>query len=123
MSKPAWSLLVLLFLALPLGASTQTPMVATYITAEQVQEVNAFPGTDRQIISRDIGKLNLAVGVIHRGPTAALHRVVERPNRRPNFAEYPMVRPAVRGGACTSIRRRRTSSSPAVVRWSPAARS
>jgi hypothetical protein len=45
-------------------------MVATYITAEQVQEVNAFPGTDRQIISRDIGKLNLAVGVIHRGPTS-----------------------------------------------------
>lgn len=54
MRKPAWSLLVLPFLSLPAGAAGQTPMVATYITAEQVQEVNAFPGTDRQIISRDI---------------------------------------------------------------------
>ena len=29
--------------------------------------VNELPGVDRQIVSRDIGKLNLSVGIIHRG--------------------------------------------------------
>ena len=32
---------------------------ATYITEEQWQMVNELPGVDRQIVSRDIGKLNL----------------------------------------------------------------
>lgn len=40
---------------------------ATYITEEQWQMVNELPGVDRQLISRDIGKLNLSVGIIHRG--------------------------------------------------------
>jgi mannose-6-phosphate isomerase-like protein (cupin superfamily) len=40
---------------------------ATYITEEQWQTVNELPGIDRQIVSRDIGKLNLSVGIIHRG--------------------------------------------------------
>ena len=40
---------------------------ATYITEEQWQMVNELPGVDRQIVSRDIGKLNLSVGIIHRG--------------------------------------------------------
>ncbi len=70
----AWSTLVLPLLALPVGVTAQTLMSATYITAEQVQVVNALPGTDRQIISRDIGKLNLAVGVIHRGATGGAGR-------------------------------------------------
>ena len=40
---------------------------ATYITEEQWQMVNELPGVDRQIVSRDIGELNLSVGIIHRG--------------------------------------------------------
>ena len=39
---------------------------ATYITEEQWQMVNELPGVDRQIVSRDIGKLNLSVGIVHR---------------------------------------------------------
>ena len=73
MRKSAWSVLVLPLLALPAAVTAQTPMSvtsATYITVEQIQEVNAVPGTDRQIVSRDIGKLNLSVGVIHRGATS-----------------------------------------------------
>ena len=41
---------------------------ATYITEEQWQMVNELPGVDRQLVSRNIGKLNLSVGIIHRGP-------------------------------------------------------
>lgn len=40
---------------------------ATYITEEEWQMVNELPGVDRQIVSRDIGRLNLSVGIIHRG--------------------------------------------------------
>jgi len=43
---------------------------ATFITEEQWQMVNELPGVDRQIISRDIGKLNLSVGIVHRGAVA-----------------------------------------------------
>ena len=59
----------LLLLVLPGTLTAQQRLPATYITAEQVASVNALPGIDRQIVSVDIGKLNLAVGVIHRGPT------------------------------------------------------
>ena len=52
---------------LPVAASAQTPKGATYITDEQVKAINAGPGVDRQIVNVDIGKLNLAVGIIHRG--------------------------------------------------------
>ena len=45
------------------------PKAATYITDADVKKVNALPGVDRQIVSVDIGKLNEAVGVVHRGPT------------------------------------------------------
>ena len=48
----------------------QSAKAATYITDEQVKAVNALPGVDRQLVSVDIGKLNEAVGIIHRGPTA-----------------------------------------------------
>jgi mannose-6-phosphate isomerase-like protein (cupin superfamily) len=54
---------------LPVAAAAQSPKAATYITDEQVKAINAGPGVDRQIVSVDIGKLNLAVGIIHRGPT------------------------------------------------------
>jgi mannose-6-phosphate isomerase-like protein (cupin superfamily) len=65
------SLLVLSLLAYPVGAAGQQYELneATYITAEQIDAVNELPGVDRQIISRDIGKLNLSVGIIHRGAT------------------------------------------------------
>src|SRR4030095_15128882 len=51
--------------------TAQSPKAATYITDAQVKSVNALPGVDRQIVSVDIGKLNEAVGIIHRGPSAA----------------------------------------------------
>jgi mannose-6-phosphate isomerase-like protein (cupin superfamily) len=56
-------------LAVPPGVAAQQYEVneATYITAEQIDAVNALPGVDRQIISRDIGELNLSVGIIKRG--------------------------------------------------------
>jgi mannose-6-phosphate isomerase-like protein (cupin superfamily) len=55
----------------PAIALAQSPKAATYITDEQVKAVNATPGVDRQIVSVDIGKLNLAVGIVHRGATGA----------------------------------------------------
>ena len=64
-----------LLLATPLlaiagGVMAQSDQTyATYITEEQWQTVNELPGVDRQIVSRDIGKLNLSVGIIHRGAT------------------------------------------------------
>lgn len=53
---------------------------ATYITEEQWSKVNELPGVDRQIVSRDIGKLNLSVGIIHRG---AVERGSGRANQNP----------------------------------------
>jgi mannose-6-phosphate isomerase-like protein (cupin superfamily) len=65
---------VLLAVALtPAGVFAQVenmgPKAATYITDEDVKKVNALPGVDRQIVSVDIGKLNEAVGIVHRGTT------------------------------------------------------
>lgn len=54
----------------PADAASQTDQTwATYITEEEWQTVNELPGVDRQIVSRDIGELNLSVGIIHRGST------------------------------------------------------
>src|SRR5215813_992221 len=50
-------------------ASAQSPKAATYITDEEVKKVNTLPGIDRQIKVVDIGTENLAVGIVHRGPT------------------------------------------------------
>ena len=44
---------------------------ATYITKEEVDTVNKQTGTDRTIRVLDIGHENFAVGIIHRGATAA----------------------------------------------------
>lgn len=56
----------------PAVVLAQSPkMAATYITDEEVKAVNKLPGVDRQIISTDIGKSNLSVGIVHRGPTNA----------------------------------------------------
>src|SRR5687768_12927750 len=56
---------------IPVAALAQNPKGATYITAEDVALVNKSPGVDRQIVNVDIGKSNLAVGVIHRGRSGA----------------------------------------------------
>lgn len=57
------------FIVAPAVALAQSPRTATYITDEEIKKVNSLPGVDRQIVSVDIGKLNEAVGIIHRGPT------------------------------------------------------
>jgi hypothetical protein len=62
---------VVLALVVSSIAPAQAPKAATYITDSQVKAVNALPGVDRQLVSVDIGKLNEAVGIVHRGPTAA----------------------------------------------------
>lgn len=67
MKKPLCSVLLIPFSTL---AFAQAPKAATYITDEQVKAVNASSGVDRQLVSVDIGKINEAVGIIHRGPTA-----------------------------------------------------
>ncbi len=64
-------LLAILLVTLPAWVIAQSDQsYATYITEEQWQMVNELPGVDRQIVSRDIGKLNLSVGIIHRGAVA-----------------------------------------------------
>lgn len=71
MQKPISTAGVVFVVLAPIVAAAQSPKAATYITDEQVKAINAGPGVDRQIVSVDIGKLNLAVGIIHRGPTNA----------------------------------------------------
>jgi hypothetical protein len=71
MTKSLWALGAAALGAMPVTALAQSPKAATYITDEQVKLINASPGVDRQIVSVDIGKLNEAVGVVHRGPTNA----------------------------------------------------
>lgn len=66
------SLVAASVLAQPVVAAAQQEFpqgYATYITRQQWMTVNEEPGVDRQLISRDIGKLNLSVGIIHRGST------------------------------------------------------
>jgi hypothetical protein len=60
---------VLAFTAASAAAQVENmgPKAATYITDADVKKVNALPGVDRQIVSVDIGKLNEAVGIVHRG--------------------------------------------------------
>ncbi len=68
------TVVALAVVALPAVALAQVenmgPKAATYITDEDVKKVNALPGVDRQIVSVDIGKLNEAVGIVHRGKLA-----------------------------------------------------
>ena len=60
-------LLAVALLTIPAAAIAQTDQTwATYITEEEWQMVNELPGVDRQIVSRDIGPMNLSVGIIHR---------------------------------------------------------
>ena len=62
------SALFVLSLVLPGEVTAQVDLSkATYIGVQQWRDtVNALPGVDRQIVSQDIGGLNLSVGIIHR---------------------------------------------------------
>ncbi len=68
--KTRW-IAAMVLAALPVAGWAQSPKGATYITDEQVKLINAGPGVDRQIVNVDIGKSNLAVGIIHRGRSGA----------------------------------------------------
>jgi mannose-6-phosphate isomerase-like protein (cupin superfamily) len=62
---------IVIALGAPAIAHAQSSKAATYITDEEVKKVNTLPGVDRQIRVVDIGNENLAVGIVHRGPTGA----------------------------------------------------
>ncbi len=72
MKKQLLSTLFVLSLTLPGEMAAQVDLSrATYIGVEQWRDtVNALPGVDRQLVSQDIGALNLSVGIIHRNATA-----------------------------------------------------
>src|SRR6185295_10262803 len=57
--------------AVMLAQSGMKPTAATYITDEEVKQINALPGVDRTIRVVDVGPENFAVGIIHRGATGA----------------------------------------------------
>ena len=63
-------LVLVVALGSPMMARAQSPKAATYITDEEIKKVNTLPGIDRQIRVVDVGNENLAVGIVHRGPTA-----------------------------------------------------
>ena len=66
------TILTILAIGIGLGAAqafAQSPKGATYITDEEVKKVLVQPGTDHTIRVVDIGNENVAVGIIHRGPT------------------------------------------------------
>src|SRR5215469_15974903 len=54
-------------------AQCQVPKDATYIMDSDVKDVlkHAPPAVDQQLRTVDLCKYNLAVGIIHRGPTQA----------------------------------------------------
>lgn len=89
MKQPFSIVCAALVVAAPSAVWAQSPKAATYITDEQVKKINAGPGVDRQIVSVDIGKLNLAVGVIHRGPTNAPPAAAGAANAAPAPATPP----------------------------------
>ena len=70
-------------IAASVAAQDNDQAYATYITEEQWQMVNELGGVDRQIVSRDIGKLNLSVGIIHRNAVARASGVDNQNPDRP----------------------------------------
>lgn len=71
MKKAVCLIFVAATVAVPANTIAQVDLSrATYIAVEQWRDtVNALPGVDRQIVSQDIGALNLSVGIIHRNAT------------------------------------------------------
>jgi hypothetical protein len=76
MKKAILSLFAVPFILAPVAILAQgmASKGATYITDEEVKQVNALPGIDRTIRVVDIGPENFAVGIIHRGATGAAAR-------------------------------------------------
>jgi mannose-6-phosphate isomerase-like protein (cupin superfamily) len=70
MKKVILSVFAVPFILAPVAMLAQSKG-ATYITDEEVKQVNALPGIDRTIRVVDIGPENFAVGIIHRGATGA----------------------------------------------------
>ena len=111
-------LLVTALLAFPAWVMAQSDQTyATYITEEQWQMVNELPGVDRQIVSRDIGKLNLSVGIIHRGAVARASGTSTQNPERPCGVTSTNRNSAARE-LCTCTRRRRTTSLRDRAPWS-----
>ncbi len=76
-----------------LAIAQAPPKAAIDITAEQIQEINKLPGTDRQIRVIDMGTYNLAIGIIHRGATGGARGAAARGGA-----------PAARGAAAGAAR-------------------
>jgi len=68
MKKQLLSAFFVLSVALPGAVAAQVDITkATYIGVQQWRDtINALPGVDRQIVSQNIGALNLSIGIIHR---------------------------------------------------------
>jgi len=66
-----WPILLALSTAVAFSQSSAPPKEAIDITDAEVHEVlkHAPPAVDQQLRIVDLGKFNLAVGIIHRGPT------------------------------------------------------
>jgi mannose-6-phosphate isomerase-like protein (cupin superfamily) len=71
MTKTVLKALAVAAVLAPAVGFAQGNKAATYITDEDVKKVNALPGIDRTIKVVDIGPENFAIGVIHRGASAA----------------------------------------------------
>lgn len=75
MLRTAWRIAAAACVAIPAVATAQVQnngsKAATYITDEDVKTVNALPGIDRQLVSVDVGKTNVQVGIIHRAAPPA----------------------------------------------------
>lgn len=75
MRRPMLPILTISVALAPTHAFAQSPKAATYITDEEVKKVLAAPGgADHTIRTVDIGNENLAVGIIHRGPSGGGNR-------------------------------------------------
>src|SRR6185295_6528475 len=73
----------------PAMAYAQSPKAATLITDEEIKKVNTLPGVDRQIRVVDVGSENVAVGVVHRGPTTPPAAAAGRAGGAPAAAAAP----------------------------------
>ena len=124
MKKAILSVFAVPFILAPavmLAQSGMKPTGATYITDEEVKQVNALPGIDRTIRVVDIGPENFAVGIIHRGATGAAARAARRRRRGGRTGARGAARRR-RGGADAARRRRPNRAASSRRRRRPAAR-
>ena len=56
---------------IPAGTQVRTPTTATDVTNAEILAILKMAQTDQQLKVVDIGKYNVGVGVLHRGPTHA----------------------------------------------------